>query len=90
MTRVDTASTDDDLLVCAFQGTGSAATMVLLNRGTAAKRVEILWPGVVFSELEVADPYHQNEARQVDDSDEVLVAPGAVVTVTNVGLRRFH
>jgi hypothetical protein len=90
MIRVDATSTDDDLLVCAFQGTGSAATIVLLNRGTAARRVKILWPGVVFSELEIADPYRQNEARQVDGISEVPVAPGAVVTITNVGLHQFR
>ncbi len=90
MVRVASTSTDNDLLACAFTGTGSAATLILLNRGTAAKQVKILWPGVVFSELELADPYHQNEVRQVDGVSEVLVPPGAVVTVTNVGLRRFR
>jgi hypothetical protein len=89
MVRVASTSTDDDLLVCTFQGTGSAATLVLLNRGTASKRAKILWPGVVFSQLEVVDPYHQNEVRQVDGVSEVLVPPGAVVTITNIGLRQF-
>ncbi len=64
--------------------------MVLLNRGTAARRVKILWPDVVFSELEVVDPYHQNETRAVDSVSDVLVAPGAVVAATNVGLRQFR
>ncbi len=90
MMRVTATSTDDDLLVCAFEGKDSGATVVLLNRSVAPKRVKVLWPGVVFLELEVADPYHQNEARQVDGAGDVLVAPGAVVTVTNVGLRQFR
>jgi O-glycosyl hydrolase len=90
MVRVASTSTDDDLLVCAFQGTGSAATIVLLNRGTASEQAKILWPGVAFSQLEIVDPYHQNEVRHLDGVSEVLVPPGAVVTVTNVPLRQFR
>jgi hypothetical protein len=94
MVRVTATSGDDDLLVCAFKGAGSAATVVLLNRGTAPKQARILWPGVVFSEIEVADPYHQNETRQIDGAKEgacdVLLAPGSVVTVTNVVLRHLR
>ncbi len=94
MVRVDAASADGDVLVCAFKGEGGAATVVLLNRGTAPKRAGVLWPGTVFSEIEVADPYHQNEARPLEGAKEgtceVLLAPGSIVTVTNVALRRFR
>jgi O-glycosyl hydrolase len=90
MVRVGTMSTDDDLLACAFQGEGSGATVVLLNRSVAPKRAKIVWPGVVFSVVEVADPYHQNEVGQVEGGSEVLVPPGAIVTATNVALRQFR
>jgi len=94
MIRVTATSPDDDLLVCAFKGEGAAATVVLLNRSAAPKRVKVLWPGVVFAEIEVADPYHQNETRQIDGASEgtceTVLAPGSVVTVTNLPLRRVR
>ena len=83
MTRLGVENGDKDLLVVAFQG-AEGATVVLLNRGPAPCRVSI--QGLAgFTEMELADPYHEN-AVQPAPPGAVLVAPGSLVTLTNVAL----
>jgi O-glycosyl hydrolase len=94
MRRVEAASDCPDVLVSAFEGSGGARTLVALNRGTAARRLRIAWPGAAFAEMEVADPYNANTVRPApaagaDGAIEASIDPGAIVTLTNVPLGRL-
>jgi O-glycosyl hydrolase len=86
MARIEAQCTDKDLLATAFQGS-DGATIVLLNRGTSPCRVSI--QGLSgLKEMEVADPYHENEMQPAPQG-ELLVSPGSVVTLTSAALGRL-
>ncbi|MHC4542433.1 MAG: glycoside hydrolase, partial [Planctomycetota bacterium] len=87
MIRVETRADADDLLVSAFVGKSEAGTVVILNRSTRPRRLRIVWPDVTFTEMESVDPYHENDVRKApaarsDGATELIVDPGAVVTLT--------
>jgi hypothetical protein len=89
--RIEATADVEDLLVSAFSGKGDVATLVLLNRSTKPRQVRVLWPGVIFKEIETVDPYHENEiqpleAGTVRTGGDVTIEPGAIVTLANVGL----
>ena len=91
MTRVQAGSAAADLLVSAFTGASDKGTVVILNRSTRPRRVQVHWPGVTFTEIERADPYHENDVRKApagraDGATEVTIEPGALATLTNVPL----
>jgi O-glycosyl hydrolase len=91
MIRIGAETNANDLLVSAFAGKGGAGTVVILNRSTKPRRLHVLWPTVKFTALELVDPYHENEIRDVpvqrtDNATELTIAPGALVTLTNVPL----
>jgi hypothetical protein len=86
MTRIGAESSSRDLLVTAFQG-ADGTTVVLLNRATAPCRVSL--QGLSgFKEMELADPYHENTTGPAPH-DAVVIAPGSLVTLTNVALGRL-
>lgn len=91
MQRVAVRCDDHDVLVSAYAGSPASATAVLLNRSTAPKRVKVKWPGVAFAAREVVGPYQANEVVPLrpGGAGEVLLAPGEIVTLTNVPLGRF-
>jgi hypothetical protein len=86
MRRVKVASSNENLLVTAFSGAGGEKTLILLNRSVAAQKVEVKWRGASFRYLETASPRQENAVEPAGSSLEVLVAPGAIVTLTNVEL----
>jgi O-glycosyl hydrolase len=91
MIRVETRADADDLLVSAFAQESEAGTVVILNRSTRPRRLRIVWPDVTFTVMESVDPYHENDVRKApaarsDGATELIVDPGAVVTLTNVPL----
>jgi hypothetical protein len=90
MHRVKAASSNPNLLVTAFSGAQGASTLVLLNRSTAVQKVAVKWPGARFLYLETASPRYENHVapspQPAGASLEVLVDPGAFVTLTNVEL----
>jgi len=88
MQRVKAASSNPDLLATAFIGAGSERTLILLNRSAVAQKVDVKWPGAKFRYLETASPQQENsvEPSPAGASLEVLVAPGAIVTLSNVEL----
>ena len=91
MIRIEAETDANDLLVSAFTGEGGAGTVIILNRSTNPRRLRLLWPRMKFTEMEWVDPYYENEIREVptprtDDSTAVTIAPGALVTLTNVSL----
>ncbi len=88
MTRLVAECTHEDLLAAAFSAGRGRGTLVILNRSFRPARVRVDWPGVRFTTLELADPYHQNAVQACSDrTDNVIVEPGAIVTLTNVRLK---
>ncbi len=89
MTRVKAASSDADVLATAFVGADGGKTLVLLNRSTETRKVAVRWRGAEFQWRETASPMQENSIEAVQGAaggGEVVVAPGAIVTLTNVAL----
>jgi hypothetical protein len=86
MLRVRAASSNANLLATAFRGAGGEKTLILLNRSVAAQKVQVKWRGASFRYLETASPRQENSVEPAGAGREVLVAPGAIVTLTNVEL----
>jgi hypothetical protein len=82
MQRVETTSSNPDLLVSAFTGSKGEATMVILNRSVKPQRLRLNWNGVVWRELERTGPYLENAVESVPDT--IVVAAGEIVTVSTV------
>jgi hypothetical protein len=88
MTRLTAESSDPDLLVSAFSAGPGRATLVILNRSVHPAVLKPDWPNARFTTLELADPYHQNAVQSLPAGQtEVTVAPGAIVSLTNVKLK---
>lgn len=85
MKRVKAESSHPHLLVTAFRGAAGESTLVLLNRATTAQKVTIQWPGANFRYVETADVQHENTVAAAAGMT-VTVAPGAIVTLSNVAL----
>jgi hypothetical protein len=83
MIRVAAVVDHADVLVTAFEAEDGRSTLVALNRSLRPVRLRIDWPGRTFTERELADPYHQNEATMAHD---MMIGAGAIVTFTNVPL----
>jgi hypothetical protein len=88
MVRVEAKTDAKDLLVSAFAGS-NRATVVVLNRSNRPRQVQVVCPGMVLTDIELVDPYHENDIRIVsgdtgNEPIEVPVAPGAIVTLSNV------
>lgn len=89
MFRVEAETDNNDLLVSAFAGDGDIGTVVVLNRSTKPRRVLVSWPNVTFTEMELVDPYYENDVRKapairVDGTTEITIEPGTLITLTNV------
>ncbi|ARN56267.1 hypothetical protein [Sedimentisphaera salicampi] len=89
MIRVDAVSDQDDLLVTAFKDDNDLATLVALNRSAKPMKLNIHWPGMRWTEVEFASPYAPNLIRPMAEKQPIVVAPGAIVTVTNVPLSKL-
>ena len=87
ISRIETESSNKDLKVVAFKGTGNSATMVILSRSINPVELKINWANVEFSEMELTDPYSPNLVKPFRGK-EVLVEPGAFFTITNVPLNK--
>ena len=92
MRRVSASADAKDLLVTAFEGNGHR-TVVILNRGTAARSVGVNWPNAQFTQVERVDPYHENAVTEAprphDGVVRIEVDSGAGVTLTNVPLGKL-
>jgi hypothetical protein len=90
MQRVKAASSNAHVLATAFSGAEGARTLILLNRSAVAQTVEVMWRGARFRYLETASPRQENQVapcpQPAGGNLEVLVEPGAIVTLTNVEL----
>jgi O-glycosyl hydrolase len=92
MVRVEAETDANDLLVSAFAGKNHAGTVVILNRSMKPRRLRVCWPEVTSTEIELVDPYHENDVQKApvmraDGATEVTIEPGALMTLTNVPLR---
>jgi hypothetical protein len=93
MVRAGAKAETDDLLVSAFAGGADSGTLVVLNRSTKPRQVRVVWPGMQLKYMETVDPYHQNTVQPapepgVDGTVQVMVEPGAVITLTSAALGR--
>jgi hypothetical protein len=88
MKRVKAASSNPDVLATAFSGAAGEKTVILLNRSSVAQKVDVKWRAAKFRYLETASPQQENsvEPSPAGASLGVLVAPGAIVTLSNVEL----
>jgi hypothetical protein len=89
MQRIAASSTDTNLLITAFAGANGASTIVLLNRSTSPMAVAVDWPGAKFTQDELTDPYHQNEAMPVPEDNSVMIPPGGIITRSSVPLKNL-
>lgn len=85
MRRVGAQSSNPNLLATAFLGSAGERTLILLNRTPYAQKLDVTWPGAKFRYLETADCLHQNSVEPYIQS-ALTIAPGAIVTLTNVEL----
>jgi len=92
MNRVGATSSAAHLLATAFSGARGERTLILMNRSTVAQKVSVKWAGAAFQYLETASPQSENSVQPspapAGPGLEVLVAPGDIVTLTNVKLGR--
>jgi hypothetical protein len=88
MKRVKAVSSNAQVLATAFRGAAGERTLILLNRSSVAQKVEVKWRGAAFRYLETASPQQENFVEPSPPGMEVLVAPGAIVTLSNVELGR--
>jgi hypothetical protein len=91
MARIGARTDTNDLLVSAFAGDSNKGTVVMLNRSTRPRRLRVIWPDVTFTQVELVDPYHENEVRTIPppagkDASEITIEQGAIVTFTNTAL----
>jgi O-glycosyl hydrolase len=88
MVRLEARSSNPDLQVVAFVGASGGRTLVLLNRSLEPQRVRVKWEGKPFRFLEIAGPYAENTVSPPPSSAELLVDPGAIVTLSTEQLGR--
>jgi hypothetical protein len=94
MARVEAKADTNDLMVSAFAGEDNTATVIVLNRSIRPFQLCIIWPGVQFRQMEIIDPYHQNNVQAVpvprtDGTIELIIDPGAIITLTSVPLGKL-
>lgn len=82
MKRVEAASTNPDLLVSAYQGSGGQSTLVILNRSIEPQRIKLLWDGISWKEIERTSQYMENATASMPK--ELMVEPGEIVTLSTV------
>lgn len=80
MHRVETHSTNPDLLTAAFTD-GGRQSMVVLNRSTSAQTLHVNWPGAQWVEVEHTSFYTENKVAK--PGEEIVVAPGEILTLSS-------
>jgi O-glycosyl hydrolase len=79
MKRVETDSSNPDLLTSAFED-GAKASIIVLNRSTEPLRIDVRWTGRHWTEIERTSLYSENEAS-ASLPPEFIVQPGEIVTL---------
>jgi hypothetical protein len=81
MTRVDTKSSNPDLLTVAFAD-DQRSTAIVLNRSTEPQRIAMDWAGQHWTEIERTSQRLENAASSSVPA-ELVVEPGEIVTLSN-------
>ncbi len=79
MERIDASTSDKDLLVSAY-AKEDQQTIIILNRGTSPKKINLVGYSKV-SAMEITSPYQENKKIQIKDVNNIIVAPGNIVTL---------
>ena len=79
MRRVGATSSDDDLLVSAYSN-AEKKTVILLNKGSSAKEIDLSGFGTI-SKMETVSPYEENQTTEIPDSQRLVITPGSIVTL---------
>ena len=82
MLRAEVDSNNPDLLASGYADSDQA-TLILLNRSTAAQRVSIDWPGIIWREIERTSTYSANQTLPAS-GDSVLIQPGQIITLSTL------
>jgi hypothetical protein len=83
MRRVSVDTGSPDLLASAFTGATGAATLVVMNRSTAATTLHLRWANPpAFRTLERTSAYAENQPEAYDAAKPMILAPGEIVTLT--------
>ena len=80
MKRVETESSNPDLLTSAFED-GAKASVIVLNRSTEPQRIDVRWTGRRWTEIERTSLYSENETS-ASLPTEMIVQPGEIVTLS--------
>ena len=80
MKRVESESGDKDLLTAAFTD-GAKSSLIVMNRSTEAKRLNVEWNGPKWTRMEKTSCYSENVENAAPE--EVVIQPGEIVTLSN-------
>lgn len=80
MRRLETKSSNPDLLSAAFED-GSKASLIVLNRSTMPQRLDVQWAGKQWKEVERTSLYSENQVS-AEVSPEIVVQPGEIITLS--------
>ena len=80
MHRVDTSTSNSDLLTSAFTD-GTHSSLIILNRSTVAQRLHVDWAGTTLKTVEHTSFSSANQERELPAS--IVIAPGEIVTLAN-------
>lgn len=80
MTRIDVHTPDPDLLATAFTN-ATQKTLVVMNRSTSAKTLQLAWPNTAWKQIERTSFYLENHSAPAT-AQPITVAPGEIVTLT--------
>lgn len=78
--RTEATSSDSDLLVSSYSK-GKDVTVILLNRGTAPKKINVTAIRKNISMMEVVSPYYENRISKISEQKELILQPGSIVTL---------
>ncbi len=80
MKRVESESSNPDLLTSAFED-GAKASIIVLNRSTEPQKIDVRETGRHWTEIERTSPYSENESSASLPTD-IIVQPGEIVTLS--------
>ncbi|HEX8711739.1 MAG TPA: hypothetical protein VF730_07690 [Terracidiphilus sp.] len=81
MKRVGVTTSDPDLLTTAFNGEGNE-TLVMVNRGTTARKISVSGASHPWAEMERTGLEEPNEVSSVPD--QITVRPGEIVVLSTI------
>jgi O-glycosyl hydrolase len=84
MVRVDANSSNPDLLVTAYEGSGNARTVIATNRGITPQSLTVNWPGTTWNEMERVSQYSENNREPIPA--KIVIQPGEIVTLSTLVL----